>query len=161
MRSYTYGNVDMNQIANILLDQAAANPDGENNIVVGTDSQNFDDTKVVIVIALHRVGKGGIFFYDIQRVKRINDIRQKLYYETQQSLDYVGALMDALDTASIERDVDHRKMFNYTIHVDAGNNGPTQQLIPELVGWIHACGYEAVTKPASYAASTIADTLSK
>ena len=42
----------------------------EFNVVVGTDSQNFDKTKVVVVIALHEVGHGGYFFYDVFHVKR-------------------------------------------------------------------------------------------
>lgn len=161
MRSFTYGEVDMIDIAKRLFNYVNDHPGGEYNITVGTDSQNFSDTKVVVVVALHHVGKGGFFFYDIQRVKKISNVRQKLYYETQQSLDYVGQLMDALEAEGKARGIDPHSIFNFTIHVDAGDNGPTQQLIPELVGWIKACGYKAVTKPESYAASTIADTLSK
>ena len=46
------------------------------------------------------------------------------------------------------------------IHVDAGNsrNGKTRELIPELVGWIRACGYDCSVKPDSFVASTISDT---
>jgi predicted RNase H-related nuclease YkuK (DUF458 family) len=49
------------------------------------------------------------------------------------------------------------------IHVDAGNSvkGKTRALIPELVGWIRACGYDVRTKPESFVASTIADRISK
>ena len=49
------------------------------------------------------------------------------------------------------------------IHVDAGNSdiGKTKELIPELVGWIRACGYDCEVKPDSFVASTIADRLSK
>ena len=50
-----------------------------------------------------------------------------------------------------------------SIHVDAGNSdkGKTKALIPELVGWIRASGYDAKTKPESFVASTIADRISK
>ena len=46
---------------------------------------------------------------------------------------------------------------------DAGNSdkGKTKALIPELVGWIRASGYDAKTKPESFVASTIADRISK
>ena len=49
------------------------------------------------------------------------------------------------------------------IHIDAGNStkGKTKELIPELVGWIKACGYDCSVKPDSFVASTIADRLSK
>lgn len=161
MISHTYGRVSMSRIAEILLDRTVEDPTGEYNLVIGTDSQNFDYTKVVVVIALHHVGKGGLFFYEIKRVKRISDIRQKLFYETNLSLECAGELMEALEKEAEKRGLDYKKRFNFSIHVDAGENGPTQKLIPELVGWIKACGYQVAVKPESYAASTIADTLSK
>lgn len=161
MISQTYGRVTMDQIAEILIKRAQADPTGEYNLVIGTDSQNFDYTKVVVVIALHHVGKGGLFFYEIKRVKRISDIRQKLYFETNLSLECAKELIDALERQSAVQHIDFKKLFNFSIHVDAGENGPTQKLIPELVGWIRACGYKAAVKPNSYAASSIADTLSK
>ena len=50
-----------------------------------------------------------------------------------------------------------------SIHVDAGNSdkGKTKPLIPELVGWVKACGYDYEVKPNSFAASSIADKISK
>ena len=49
------------------------------------------------------------------------------------------------------------------LHIDAGNSdlGKTKCLINELVGWVAACGYVACVKPESYAASSIADKISK
>ena len=161
MQSYTYGEVSIPQIAEILLDYAAKNRGAKLNLVVGTDSQTESKTKVVVVIALHHVGHGGFFFQETQVLPRIRNLRQKLQYETQQSLECIDALMAELEKAGKKRGLDPHDLFQYAIHVDAGENGPTMQLIPELVGWVRACGYEAVTKPKSYAASTLADTLSK
>ena len=50
-----------------------------------------------------------------------------------------------------------------SIHVDAGwsDKGKTKELVPSLVGWIRACGFAAEVKPESYAASSIADKISK
>ena len=50
-----------------------------------------------------------------------------------------------------------------SIHVDAGNSpkGKTRELIPEIVGWVKACGYDVKVKPESFCASTIADRISK
>ena len=50
-----------------------------------------------------------------------------------------------------------------SIHIDAGNSeiGKTKELIPELVGWVNALGYEAKIKPESFCSSTIADKISK
>jgi predicted RNase H-related nuclease YkuK (DUF458 family) len=48
-----------------------------------------------------------------------------------------------------------------TIHVDAGNKGPTSRYISEIVGWVRACGFDCRIKPDSYCASSIADRVSK
>ena len=51
----------------------------------------------------------------------------------------------------------------FSIHVDAGNSdyGKTKELIPSLVGWIKSCGYDCEVKPDSFAASSVADKISK
>ena len=43
-------------------------------IIIGTDSQNFSDTKMVSVICVIAAGRGGIFFYNISRIDRIVDV---------------------------------------------------------------------------------------
>lgn len=159
--SPTYGNVTFKEILEIMNNYYMKNKDyGNFNIVIGTDSQNFSDTKVVSVIVMQCEGHGGIYFYKVERVPRIQDVRQKLNYETQKSLSYADQLLDSLDAYHYE------ELFsncNLSIHIDAGNSkhGKTKDLIPGLVGWIHACGYECSVKPNSYAASSIADKISK
>ena len=131
------------------------------SILIGTDSQNFDITKCVSVICVVAKGHGGIFFYEISRIPIIHDVRRKLHVETNDSLNLATRLVDIL-----ESDPKYEDLFlncPISIHVDAGNSekGKTKMLIPELVGWIKACGYEAKTKPDSFVASTIADRISK
>ena len=131
------------------------------SIIIGTDSQNFSDTKVVSVICVIAAGRGGIFFYRVTREPIINDIRRKLHTETNDSLNLATQLVDVL-----EANEKYEEMFlscPISIHIDAGNSerGKTKFLIPELVGWIKACGYEASVKPNSFVASTIADRISK
>ena len=133
----------------------------EISIIIGTDSQNFDVTKIVSVICVLAAGHGGIFFYRISRKPLIRDVRQKLHEETNDSLNLAEELVEALET-----DTKYQELFlncPISIHVDAGNSdkGKTKALIPELVGWIKACGYAAETKPESFVASCVADRLSK
>lgn len=153
MYSPTYGKVSYEKMINIIKNFIKKSPKSIYNISVGTDSQNFDYTKTVVVVAIHRVGNGGIFFYDIRKIKKINNISQKLFYETSISLDIATKLSEALERKEID--------FGISIHVDAGKNGPTSKLIPEIVGWIKACGFDCETKPNSYAASSIADKYTK
>ena len=128
-------------------------------VIVGTDSQNFDHTKMVNVIAVTCEGHGGIFFYRITHEPLIRDVRTKLHTETNESLNIAMEL-----TANMEQN--YKELYDnvlFSIHIDAGKSdlGKTKELIPELVGWIKACGYDCEIKPNSYAASSIADKISK
>lgn len=131
------------------------------SIIVGTDSQNFNNTKMVSVIAVIANGHGGIFFYEISRENLIQNVKLKLQTETAASLTLAGELVNMFEGKAI-----YREMFAecpLSIHIDAGNlvNGKTKDLIPGLVSWIRSCGYNVETKPNSFVASTIADRITK
>jgi predicted RNase H-related nuclease YkuK (DUF458 family) len=153
MRSITYGEVDFNSMIKLIKSYVYEKPENEYKISVGTDSQNFDLTKVVIVVAVNRVGNGGVFFYDIKRVKKITNISQKIFYETDLSIN--------LATKISEKFQNEHFNYNIDIHVDAGNNGPSSKIIPEITAWINSLGFHCQTKPYSYAASSIANRYSK
>lgn len=162
-QSQTYGKMNIDQIPDKLLMFYEKNRDYESpiHIIVGTDSQNFSQTKMVSVIAVTCEGHGGIFFYEVTRQPRIMDVRAKLHVETNDSLRVASTLVEQM-----ENDEKYEEMYlncPIAIHVDAGNskNGKTRELIPELVGWVRAMGYECEIKPDSYVASTIADRISK
>ena len=131
------------------------------SVIIGTDSQNFSDTKMVSVIAVVAEGHGGIFFYEISHVDLIQNVHLKLQTETAASLELAQQLVTALE--STDEYADLYKSCPLSIHVDAGNSdkGKTKALIPELVGWIRASGYDVKTKPESFVASSIADRISK
>ena len=162
-KSPTYGNIEISQIPDKILmfyndHLKYASP---TQIIIGTDSQNFDQTKMVSVVAVICEGHGGIFFYEVTRQPLIRDVRTKLHVETNDSLRVAETLVE-----SMEKDRKYEDMYRgcpISIHIDAGNSrkGKTRELIPELVGWIKACGYDCSVKPDSFVASTIADRLSK
>lgn len=132
------------------------------DIIIGTDSQNFPEkTKVVTVIAMVCNCHGGIYMYEIKKVDTITNVKQKLQLETGDSLLLAQSLVDILESDSKYNEM--YKSCELSIHVDAGNSehGKTKKLIPELVGWINSCGYNAKVKPDSFAASSIADRISK
>lgn len=92
----------------------------EVEILIGTDSQNFSYTKVVSVICLISKGHGGIFFYHISLKSLVKDVRQKLYMETNDSLELATKLVDCL-----EKDEVYHQMYldcPISIHIDAGNS---------------------------------------
>ena len=131
-------------------------------VTIGTDSQNFDKTKMVEVIAVHRVGNGGIFFYRTNYVRLIQNLRQKIQEETQRSLELASAFFDEFheSLSLLGHDLDHLSI-KCQIHCDVGHNGNTKAMIQEIVGWVRSLGYECAIKPDSYAASGIANKYSK
>ncbi len=162
-KSETYGKLNIEDIPDKLLVfyDRMKDHDTPIQVIVGTDSQNFSDTKIVNVIAIICEGHGGIYFYQISHIDRINDVRQKLYTETGMSLDIADALLKIIEFDKRYDSLYEKAIF--TIHVDAGKseNGKTKDLIPAIVGWIKSQGYECEVKPDSFVASTIADRISK
>ena len=162
-KSPTYGQMDVAQIPDRILTfyNEHRKYETQTQIIVGTDSQNFDRTKIVSVVAVVCEGHGGIFFYEITHQPLIRDVRTKLHVETNDSLRVAESLVSAMESNN-----KYEEMYlncPIAIHIDAGNskNGKTRELIPELVGWIKACGYDCSVKPDSFVASTIADRISK
>ncbi|MFT8312693.1 MAG: ribonuclease H-like YkuK family protein [Clostridium sp.] len=155
MYSKTFGNVSVNEMVNCIKGFILSDKNYKYKITVGTDSQNRSLTKVVVVVAVHRIGRGGIFFYEIKYVPKITNVRQKIYYETALSLELASKLSKSFEKANIKEDIE--------IHVDIGTNknGKTFELISEITGWITGTGYKYQIKPYSYAASCIADRISK
>lgn len=156
--SPTKGQMELHEVAAAIKEYISKEPNAPYGLYVGTDSQNTYYTKMVTVIAVHRMGRGGIYFYEISKLDKIKDIRQKLYTETQLSLDMVERLFDALDSVSFDYTADN---ISVCLHIDAGDNGPSGAVIPEVVGYVHSMGFACETKPDSPIASCIADRISK
>ena len=161
--SQTYGNLELKEIPEKILDFYKRNTVyGEPmEITIGTDSQTHEfGTKIVTVISIICKGHGGIFFHQTNLCDPIRAVKQKLETETNISLQTAKALLDIMDDAQYRMLVDN---CEFSIHIDAGNapHGKTRDLIQGLTGWVHAMGYNCEVKPDSYAASTIADKLSK
>jgi predicted RNase H-related nuclease YkuK (DUF458 family) len=149
MNSPTHGKVTDKQMMNIIKDFII--PNYEYSIAVGTDSQ--EHSKVVKVLAVIRIGYGGIFFYESKPTPDFPTLRQKIYYETTLSLELASKVTTFLSENEIDKEVE--------IHIDIGKQGKTKELIAEITGWVRSSGYITKIKPESYVASTIADRISK
>lgn len=160
--SITYGNLEFEEVPRKIKDyfERMKVYDIPLQITVGTDSQNHDKTKIVSVIAVTCAGHGGIYFHETEFIKRIDDVRAKLTEETQRSLELTNKLVEVLEQ---DEYAELRKSCLISIHVDAGwsDKGKTKELIPMLVGWINACGYDCEVKPEAFVSSCIADRISK
>lgn len=154
--------VSMQEIVEIVKDFILQAPNEKYEFTVGTDSQNFSFTKMVEVIAIHRVGKGGLFFYNVEYLNRITSLRQKITLETSKSLEIADGLLEELEYSLMENDIDINDLnVDFQIHCDIGHQGKTKELITEIVAWVEGQGYHCLIKPDSYAASGIANKYSK
>ena len=158
MISPTLGHLEISEVAWLIKDFITKEPDKDYAIYIGSDSQNSYYTKMVTVIAVHQVGRGGKYFYEISKYDKIKDIRKKLYTETQLSLEMTERLFDEFHKIGFDYDSPN---IAFCIHIDAGTQGPSGAVIPEVVGYVHSMGYACEVKPDSPIASCIADRISK
>ena len=82
-KSPTYGKLSIEQIPDkiLMFYNDHLKYETQTQIIIGTDSQNFDRTKIVSVIAVVCEGHGGIFFYEITHQPLIRDVRTKLWMQ--------------------------------------------------------------------------------
>lgn len=120
-------------------------------LVIGTDSHTGSrNTIFVTALIIHRVGRGARFFFRKIKARRMPDLRQRIYKETQLSLELVEKLKEKGITELVAE-------WPIEIHLDIGNQGDTRKLIQEIVGWVTSVGYTAKIKPNSFGASSVAD----
>jgi hypothetical protein len=149
--SPTKGRMSFEEVIRDIVAEMETDPTECYHIVVGTDSHSgLGEMDFVSAIILHRVGKGGRYFWRRVREPRVYSLRQKIYKEAALSFELAKALMEELEARTpLDYDLE--------IHVDVGTRGPTRDLIDEVVGMIVGSGFAVKTKPDAYAASTVAD----
>ncbi len=125
-------------------------------LIVGTDSKTERDGRTVFVtiLAVHRVGKGGKFFWQRHRLNNIYSLRHRIWQEVNFSLILAQRVLKALRQKHI---FDSSVLQNLEIHVDVGTQGETKDMIKELVGYVTQNGFQAKIKPESFGASVVAD----
>lgn len=152
--SPTHGKLSFGEMFRQLVGFMKEEPDLQYNLIIGTDSLLGDETNFVTAIVVHRVGHGGRYFYRKLRNRKIESLRQRIFYETSLSLETAS-----LVTAELARNGYSR--LPVEIHLDVGEQGETKRVIREVVGMVTGSGYAARTKPDAYGASKVADKHSK
>ena len=82
--------------------------------------------------------------------EKMHTLRQRILREVLISLDVAKGVLGELKKFELPK-------FDFEIHIDVGENGPTKQLISDVVSLVRANNFEARTKPLSYAATNVAD----
>lgn len=124
------------------------------NLIIGTDSFLNSETLFVSAVIIHRVGHGGRYFYVKNHRKKMESMRQRIFYEATMSIELASVVSEKLNQNGL-------KKLSIEIHLDVGDNGDTKDIIREVVGMVTGSGYAAKTKPDSYGASKVADRHSK
>jgi predicted RNase H-related nuclease YkuK (DUF458 family) len=126
------------------------------SLVIGTDSHNTSadhKAEFVTAIVIHRVGRGGRYFWTKNKRDKIYTLRDKIYTETLLSLDLAQNLVPELK-AYLKKG---NGGYELEIHIDVGEFGETREMIREVVGMVAGNGFKAKTKPESYGAFVVAD----
>jgi predicted RNase H-related nuclease YkuK (DUF458 family) len=132
----------------------AAAPARRYTVTIGTDSEQLADKTAdfVTAIVVHRVGNGGRYFWQRFALGKFHTLRDRIIREVLTSIDMAKAMVLELDAVRGEL-----PEFAFEIHADVGENGPTKQMIQEVVGMIRANHFAVRVKPDSYAATNVAD----
>ena len=178
--SPTKGVLSLGKIVNELIDYKKEDPESKYKIVIGTDSETREKgIDFVCVVAIHRVGRGGRYFWSRIYDERNLDLRNRIYQEATISLALAGALLEKeLELHQMKVDMGQSiiEIFKFLeknsdnnlgkeiifsneleIHVDIGSNGPTKAMIKEIVGMIKGSGFFVKIKPEAFAAANVAD----
>lgn len=150
--SPTFGKLNLISVRQKILDFMAKMPENKYRLVIGTDSQpkNGEGVDFVTAILVHRIGHGGIYFWQRIIKKRTYVLRERIYEEAILSLSLADKFLEICKNDGIHR-------YDLEIHVDIGRIGETREFINEVAGMIRGSGYAVKVKPDAYAASKVAD----
>lgn len=148
----------ISQVVEEIIRFMKAEPERRYKITIGTDSERLSGNRAdfVTAVVVHRVGNGGRYFWRRLELGRLHTLRDRIIKEVLISLE-LGKLVLLDLQKSFKAEDTSSPQWDFEIHVDIGENGPTKSMIQEVVGMIRAHNFEAITKPASYAASNVAD----
>ncbi len=170
----TKGSMSLKEVVEELTNYRNEDLASDYKIVIGTDSEEREKgVDFVGVIAIHRKGKGGRYFwlrkYDDQGL----ELRNRIYKEATISLALAQALLEQelennhIPIAAGQSIREAIKKVgkvgkvvlsdDLEIHVDIGSNGPTKAMIKEIVGMVRGSGFFVKIKPEAFAAANIAD----
>lgn len=158
--SITHGQLNAEQVLQVIKEFLEERPQDEYSLVIGTDSHekngsNLSNREINLVTAIlvHRRGFGGKYFWNRKYISNIHSLREKIYAETMTSLDFAATFVPLL-----KKELNgHSPIYNLEIHIDVGEHGDTREMIKEVVGMVTGNGYVAKTKPDAYGASYVAD----
>ena len=158
-KSPSRGNLSVRKVAEEISGFINEDKERKYHLIVGTDSDAHGGKKTdfVTAIIVYRVGRGGRYFWQKNNGGRVfHTLRDRIHNEVTISLQVAQKILSELESL-IESKKHEEANYNFQIHIDVGQNGPTRDMVKEVVGMVKGSGFEALIKPESYAASSVAD----
>ncbi len=153
-RSPTKGKMGLAKIAGEISNYIGEDSKNRYRLIVGTDSNGCKNADFVTAIIVCRIGHGGRYFWKKTNGDRIyHTLRDRIHHEVTLSLKTAQDILNQLESV-VKND---QLNYDFQIHIDVGQKGPTREMIKEVVGMVRGNGFDAKIKPESYAASNIAD----
>lgn len=150
--------IDLDEVVKEIISFMSQKSDFLYNITIGSDSEIFEDktAEFVTAIVVHRVGNGGRFFWKKEKLGKFYNLHDRIIKEVLISVETANLFINVFKNKIQNGNAKNLK-WNFELHIDVGEKGPTKSLIQEVVGIVKAHNFEARTKPESYAASKVAD----
>ena len=123
-------------------------------IHVGCDSHKRGDTYIfAIVIAGYISRRGGTFYFHKKRSKddALDSMRFRLMKEAEL----------AIEAARLLRNVFPSRNINVHLDLNPNKKYPSSKFLTSAVSWVNSYGFRAITKPHSWASSSLADAYAK
>lgn len=149
--SPSYGNLTFDEAVQKVAEYINGDKERSYRVVIGSDSQirNGKEVDFVTALIVHRIGSGGIYFWQREHIRRPYSLRERIYEEATRSLVLAQSFLQAFRDKVLEYDLE--------IHVDVGRLGETRVMINEVVGMIRGSGFKVKIKPDAYGAQAVAD----
>lgn len=149
--SQTYGSLDYDGIIEKIAGFIKADTNFRYKVIVGTDSETHNrHGDFVTAIIVHRIGKGGIYFWRRNLLLNVVSIADRIAKETQLSIELAWKLRDTFQYNGLSG-------YEPEIHLDVGENGVTRDMIRWVTGMVLGSGLHYKIKPEAYGASKVAD----
>ena len=153
--SPTQGRMQLTKVAKEISSYINQDSQRKYRLIVGTDSNGDKKADFVTAIIVCRVGRGGRYFWKKTNGNKIfHTLRDRIYQEVTLSLQTAQDILGELESSLKP---DQQLDYDFQIHIDVGQRGPTREMIKEVVGMVRGNGFKAKIKPESFAASSVAD----
>jgi predicted RNase H-related nuclease YkuK (DUF458 family) len=149
--SPTYGELDYEGVIEKIASYIKEDAHFRYKVIVGTDSENRNGyAEFATAIIVHRIGKGGLYFWNRKKLKNVVAIADRISKETQFSIELAWKIRDTFR---------HNGLSGYEpeVHLDVGQNGLTRDMIRWVTGMVLGSGFAFKIKPESFGATKVAD----